>query len=70
MDKMTSDSAKSYIMNMAPIPRKDFASIFVNANPLAISLLEQMLELDPEKRLTAVEALAHPYLEQVVMNEF
>ena len=31
---------------------------------LAVDLLEKMLELDSEKRVTAVGALAHPYLAQ------
>ena len=31
----------------------------------ALSLLEKMLVLDAEKRVTAAEALAHPYFEAV-----
>lgn len=31
---------------------------------LAIELLELMLELDSDKRITAEHALAHPYLDQ------
>lgn len=38
--------------------------MFRGANPLAIDLLEKMLELDADKRITAEQALAHPYLEK------
>ena len=42
-----------------PVP---FKQRFPKLDPLAIDLLERMLVFDPKKRLTATEALAHPYL--------
>lgn len=44
--------------------RRDFKDYFKGANPLAIDLLEKMLELDADKRITAEQALAHTYLEK------
>ena len=44
--------------------KKDFRQVFRGANPLAINLLERMLEIDSEARITASGALAHPYLAQ------
>ena len=35
---------------------------YLLANPLAIDLLNKLLEFDPAKRITVEEALAHPYL--------
>lgn len=44
--------------------RRDFKEVFKGANPLAINLLEKMLELDADKRITAEQALGHTYLEK------
>lgn len=38
-------------------------ALFCLFSVLAVDLLEKMLDLDTDKRLTAKEALAHPYLE-------
>ncbi|KAJ2000201.1 MAPK protein hog1, partial [Coemansia sp. S85] len=48
------------------LPRREpvsFKARFPGIEPLAIDLLEKMLVFDPRKRITAAEALAHPYLE-------
>lgn len=64
IDKITSEEARNYIMSLPPLKKKDFKEVFKGANPLAIDLLEKMLELDAERRITAEEALAHAYLAQ------
>ena len=46
------------------MPKKDLNQVFMGANPLAVELLGLMLELDSDIRITAQQALAHPYLSQ------
>ncbi|XP_026272791.1 mitogen-activated protein kinase p38b isoform X1 [Frankliniella occidentalis] len=64
MKKITSEHARNYIQSLPPLKKKEFKDVFKGANPLAIDLLEKMLELDADKRITAEKALAHPYLKQ------
>ncbi|XP_054277661.1 mitogen-activated protein kinase p38b-like isoform X1 [Macrosteles quadrilineatus] len=64
MARISSESARNYIQSLPPLARKDFNVVFRGANPEAIDLLEKMLELDAEKRITAEQALAHKYLAQ------
>ncbi|XP_078098422.1 mitogen-activated protein kinase 13-like [Mustelus asterias] len=63
IQKLDSMEAQSYIRTLPSIKKKDFTSLFPNASPLAVDLLEKMLVLDADKRLSAAEALSHPYFE-------
>jgi mitogen-activated protein kinase 1/3 len=42
-----------------------FHERFPTANPLAVDLLEKMLKFDPRERITAEEAMRHPFLADV-----
>uniref|UniRef100_A0A3Q0R2Z9 mitogen-activated protein kinase n=1 Tax=Amphilophus citrinellus TaxID=61819 RepID=A0A3Q0R2Z9_AMPCI len=64
INRMPSYEARNYISSLPQMPKRNFADVFIGANPLAVDLLEKMLVLDTDKRITAAEALAHSYFAQ------
>nr|XP_045007915.1 mitogen-activated protein kinase 12 isoform X2 [Jaculus jaculus] len=69
VQKLQSAEAKNYMKGLPELEKKDFASVLTNASPLAVDLLEKMLVLDAEQRVTAAKALAHPYFESLQDTE-
>lgn len=49
----------------SPCQKVEFQERFPAADPLAIDLLQRMLAFDPRERLTVVQALEHPWLDDV-----
>uniref|UniRef100_A0AAY4E6X8 mitogen-activated protein kinase n=1 Tax=Denticeps clupeoides TaxID=299321 RepID=A0AAY4E6X8_9TELE len=64
VSRMPSHEARNYINSLPHMPKRNFTDVFIGANPLAVDLLEKMLVLDTDKRITAAEALAHSYFAQ------
>ncbi|KAF3860371.1 hypothetical protein F7725_000626 [Dissostichus mawsoni] len=64
ISRMPSHEARNYISSLPQMPKRNFADVFIGANPQAVDLLEKMLVLDTDKRITAAGALAHPYFAQ------
>ncbi|XP_023983200.1 mitogen-activated protein kinase 12 isoform X3 [Physeter macrocephalus] len=63
VQRLQSAEAQNYMKGLPELEKKDFAAILTNASPLAVNLLEKMLVLDAERRVTAAKALTHPYFE-------
>lgn len=52
---------KAHLENTQPQPPVYFKDLFPNADATTMSFLENLLQLAPEKRPTAEQALRHPY---------
>ncbi|XP_041129518.1 STKc_p38 domain-containing protein [Polyodon spathula] len=64
VQKMQSKDAKKYIQALPPQVKRNFREAFPNMDKKVVDLLEKMLVLDPDQRLTAKEGLSHRYLEE------
>jgi serine/threonine protein kinase len=63
IQKIPHPRSREKVIRMPKKPAKEFASIFRDANPLAMDMLRRLLTFDPDKRITVEQALEHPYLE-------
>mmetsp|Transcript_20324 Transcript_20324/g.39902 ORF Transcript_20324/g.39902 Transcript_20324/m.39902 type:complete len:350 (-) Transcript_20324:430-1479(-) len=59
---VTSEKARRFMERQPEKARVPFENLYPRANPNAVNLLERMLVFDPSRRITVVEALAHPYM--------
>lgn len=57
-----SKRAREYIGTLPRYERIPLKKLFPNVNPAGLDLLHRMLLFDPRERITASEALQHPYL--------
>jgi len=59
---ITSRRSRDYIRSLPIRKRRPFTALFPQASVEAIDFLNKTLTFDPKKRMTADEALEHPYL--------
>ncbi|WWC69827.1 uncharacterized protein I206_103770 [Kwoniella pini CBS 10737] len=60
--RVGSPRAQDYIRSLPIKPRVRFDTLYPNAQPLALDLLQKLLAFDPLKRFGCEQALEHPYL--------
>ncbi|GAA5844393.1 hypothetical protein JCM3766R1_006378 [Sporobolomyces carnicolor] len=61
--QINSQRSRDYLRALPFQKKKPLESLYPNANPLAIDLLDKCLAFNPKKRSTVEAALAHPYLD-------
>ncbi|KAJ3588741.1 hypothetical protein NHX12_009595 [Muraenolepis orangiensis] len=64
VQKMQSTDAQSYVKGLPVQKKKVFSEVFPDMNKKAVDLLEGMMLLDPDTRVTATQGLSHPFLSE------
>jgi len=64
LDWIKTPEAKNWVKGMKQYKGHSLDKVFHQATPDALDLLKRMLLLDPEKRISVDEALAHPYFSE------
>ena len=59
---MPNKKSKEKVLKLPKKKPRNFDLVFCNSNPVAVDFLKKLLVFSPEKRFTAEQALAHPYL--------
>lgn len=62
LSRIGSPRAQDYVRNLPYMQKVSFASLFRQANPDALDLLDRMLAFDPSSRISVEDALEHRYL--------
>jgi mitogen-activated protein kinase 7 len=63
LSRIGSPRAQDYVRNLPRMQKISFQSLFRNANPDALDLLDRLLAFDPSSRISVEEALEHRYLQ-------
>ncbi|KAJ0403438.1 hypothetical protein ATCC90586_001727 [Pythium insidiosum] len=63
--RIKSSQAQRFLKSLGKKPKVPLRTVFPMASDDALDLLDRLLEFDPAKRLTADEALAHPYMQPI-----
>jgi len=64
IEAINSPFSSTMLESLPPSTAKPLSDLFPNASSQALDLLKLTLEFNPEKRITAEQALLHPYLAQ------
>merc|ERR1719506_369273 len=64
IDAIESPFAATMLESLPKAEPKNIREVFPNASMEAEDLLKRLLHFNPEKRITAEEALRHPYVSQ------
>lgn len=62
MGFVTNSNAKKFLSSLPDQPKNPLDQKVKYSKPEAMDLLQKMLEVDPRKRISAADAIAHPYL--------
>lgn len=63
-EHVTSGRARRFLQKLPETRGVSFKQMFKGANPDALDLMQKLLQFNPNKRLTAAQALKHRYLKE------